>query len=71
MKPACKSPARTADALDMPAVAFFLDPKTWTLQAGIFDRACKPPAMPMSCAAMSLPNTALKFGAVSAMRVAT
>ena len=44
---------------------------TWTLQAGILERLVRPPAMPMSLAAISVPTAADRLGAMWCIFICT
>mmetsp|Transcript_13203 Transcript_13203/g.45659 ORF Transcript_13203/g.45659 Transcript_13203/m.45659 type:complete len:318 (+) Transcript_13203:1459-2412(+) len=71
MNPACSSPARTAADALIPPSCRLRAPSTWTLHAGIWLRGCSPPATPMSLAAISVPTTRLRLGAMAPMRLST
>jgi len=45
--------------------------RTLTLQAGILERAVRPPAIPISLAAMTGPTIVVRFGAMNDIRVST
>mmetsp|Transcript_32954 Transcript_32954/g.83658 ORF Transcript_32954/g.83658 Transcript_32954/m.83658 type:complete len:431 (+) Transcript_32954:100-1392(+) len=67
MKPWCGCSV----AVEKPARFFFLAPSTCTLHAGMRDSACRPPARPMSLAAISDPTMSDRLGAMDDMRDST